>query len=412
MSTDAAIAIATQPVPPVDTPGEGVADPLAYDPQLCRARAWLAESAEGPLVQRALRLPPLGAGELDIEVTHCGLCHSDLHLLDDAWSNTKYPLVPGHEIVGTIRALGSDLRAPSAGGRWQVGMRVGVGWQRGACGHCDACARDEANLCSRLLATCADGIGGFASHVRIDHRYVFEIPDELASSDAAPLLCGGATVFAPLERFVARGARSVAVVGIGGLGHLAIAFARAMNCRVAAISSSPDKRAACLALGCSEFVEREDAAQLRKLRGQFDLVLVTAAGATDARLELSLLRRGGQMCILGAAAGRIELMSGVLVAKQLAVSGSFIAPPATIQRTLTFAAEHEIAPIVSALPFEAINRGIARARADRPCARIVFEHQGRESRSVGRDHAAQQARIESVETPACESAARPGQPED
>src|SRR5512139_2529524 len=209
--------------------------------------AYAAHARKGPLVPFVYDPSPLGPHDVEIRITHCGICHSDVHLVDGDWGVGSYPMVPGHEIVGTVAALGPEAR------HLETGQRVGVGWQRGACLGCDLCGTGDENLCPRNEATCVDHHGGFADRIRVDGRFAFPIPDALASENAAPLLCGGATVYSPLRRWVKPPMR-VGVVGIGGLGHLALQFARAMGCEVTAISSSPDKAAEARGFGAHHFL--------------------------------------------------------------------------------------------------------------------------------------------------------------
>ena len=165
------------------------------------------KSALKPFVYEPL---PLGPHDVEIRISHCGICHSDVHLVDGDWGMGSYPMVPGHEIVGTVTALGSEVR------HLEAGARVGVGWQRGACLACDSCIAGDENLCAQNVATCVGNYGGFADRVRLDGRFAFPIPEGIASENAAPLLCGGATVYSPLRRWV-RPSMRVGVVGIGGL---------------------------------------------------------------------------------------------------------------------------------------------------------------------------------------------------
>ncbi len=162
----------------------------------------------------------LGAQEVEIAITHCGICHSDLHLICNDWGISHYPFIPGHEIVGTVAAVGSDVRS------LQVGQRVGLGWQSNSCGECEWCTRGMENLCPSSEGTCVHRNGGYAERVRANARFVIPIPEALKSEHAAPLLCGGITVYNPLRTHGVNPSSRVGVIGIGGLGHMAIQFAR------------------------------------------------------------------------------------------------------------------------------------------------------------------------------------------
>ena len=205
----------------------------------------------------------------------------------------SYPMVPGHEIVGTVTALGPEVR------HLEAGARVGVGWQRGACLACDSCIAGDENLCAQNVATCVGNYGGFADRVRLDSRFAFPIPEGIASENAAPLLCGGATVYSPLRRWVKPSMR-VGVVGIGGLGHLGLQFAAAMGCEVTAISSTPDKEAEARGFGAHHFLATREAKALRSAASSLDFILSTVFATPDWDALLGALRPNGVLCLVGA----------------------------------------------------------------------------------------------------------------
>ena len=242
----------------------------------------------------------LGPYDVEIGITHCGLCHSDIHLIDNDWGMSAYPLVPGHEIVGTVRAAG-----PAAGG-FKPGQRVGVGWQRSSCLACEWCLRGKETCCARQEATCVGHHGGFATAIRTDSRFVYPIPEGLPSAAAAPLLCAGLTVYTPL-RLDAVAASRVGVIGIGGLGHLAILFARAFGCEVTAFSTSPAKEAEALRLGARHFVDSRDPARMAAASGSLDLLLSTVTTDLDWNAWLNLLRPMGVLTLVGASPGPIAV---------------------------------------------------------------------------------------------------------
>ena len=215
---------------------------------------------------------PLADDEVEIAISHCGICHSDVHLVDGEWGDW-FPLVPGHEIVGTV----------VTGKAFEPGERVGVGWQRSSCGECEYCRAGEEVLCDKHEATCQGNFGGFADRIRVNERFAFTIPDELPSETAAPLLCGGVTVYTPLRKFAGQGSR-VGVIGIGGLGHLALQFARALGCEVTALSRVADKEADARRFGADHFFTGGPA------KGSLDLVLNTAHAAPGMEAYLAALR--------------------------------------------------------------------------------------------------------------------------
>jgi uncharacterized zinc-type alcohol dehydrogenase-like protein len=297
--------------------------------------AYAARRKKSALAPFEYEPKPLGAHDVEIAITHCGICHSDVHLVDGDWGVGSYPMVPGHEIVGTVAVVGPEA-APL-----KPGDRVGVGWQRGACLRCDACLRGDENLCAGNVATCVDNHGGFADRIRLDGRFAFPIPASMASETAAPLLCGGITVYSPLRRWV-RPSMRVGVVGIGGLGHLALQFARAMGCEVAAISSSPDKEKAARSLGAHRFLATGERKALRSAAGTLDFVLSTVFVPPDWMGLLGALRPNGVLCLVGAPDEPISLPPHVLLSQKV-VTGSVIGGRPAIREMLDFAARHGVA---------------------------------------------------------------------
>jgi len=246
--------------------------------------AHAAREARAPLTPHTIETGPLRPFEVELAVTHCGICHSDIHLIDDDWHISRYPLVPGHEVVGTVQACGpavTDVR---------VGQRVGVGWQSGSCLACEWCLRGDEMCCAQEEATCVGRPGGFADRLRVDSRFAHPLPDALASEHAAPLLCAGITVYAPLAAGVQPGMR-VGVVGIGGLGHLALQFARAMGAEVTAFSTTPGKAAEAERFGAHHFVVSSDARQMEQAKGTLDYVLSTVTAPLDWPVWLDVLRQ-------------------------------------------------------------------------------------------------------------------------
>lgn len=309
---------------------------------------------------------PLGPHDIEIDITHCGICHSDLHLIDNDWGVSTYPLVPGHEIIGTVRATGPEVRG------LQSGQRVGVGWQRGACLECDPCVRGDEPFCAESQATCVGHFGGYADRIRVDGRFAFPIPEALDSENAAPLLCGGATVYSPLHHYGVRPHMRVGVIGIGGLGHLALQFARAFGCEVTAFSSSPDKADEAARFGAHHFVSSRSGEALAEVAGRFDFILSTVdAGGIDWPGYLQALRPNGRLCLVGVPAQPLSIPAGMLLARK-SVSGSMIAGRGTLREMLGFAARHRIVAQTETFPMREVNTALDRLRANEARYRIVL----------------------------------------
>ncbi len=334
---------------------------------MSRVHAFAALAARAPLVPYAYETPPFGDGEVELEVTHCGLCHSDVHLIDDAWHRSVFPLVPGHEIIGRVVDVGSAVSELA------VGQRAGIGWQRTACFACDACTSGRENLCPLQEATCIGHHGGLAERVRVDANFAFAIPDAIESAEAAPLLCGGVTVFAPLSRFGATAGRVVGVIGVGGLGHLAVRFAAALGCEVVAFSSSPDKDAAIRAMGAHEVVRSTDPRAVRAQAGRIDLLIATAPAQLDWIAYVQALRSGGVLCLVGAAPDLVRVPAAQLLTGQKAICGSDIGDRRTIRAMLEFAAGHGVRPTIETRPFHEVNLGLDQVRANQARYRVVMQ---------------------------------------
>ncbi|MEY3211143.1 MAG: hypothetical protein RIT28_1624 [Pseudomonadota bacterium] len=309
--------------------------------------------------------PPLGPYDIEIQITHCGVCHSDVHLIDDDWGLSQYPLVPGHEIVGTVQTTSPLL--PFA-----LGERVGVGWQRGACLHCAACIDGRDNDCPEAAPTCVGAQGGFADRVRVDGRFAARIPEAIPSALAAPLLCAGVTVFAPLRRLNVRATTRVGVIGIGGLGHLGLQFARSFGCQVTALSSSPDKEAEARSFGAEQFICTHDPGVMRAAAGSLDLLLNATHVDLDWGAYLELLSPGGTLCFLGTPPSEVIIPPSALFACKT-VTASLIGSRSTVREMLAHAARHGVRPQVELLPMRAAQEAVERVRANKARYRIVLE---------------------------------------
>jgi uncharacterized zinc-type alcohol dehydrogenase-like protein len=310
----------------------------------------------------------LKSHDVEIKISHCGICYSDIHLIDDDWKRSKYPFVPGHEIVGTISALGSQVSG------LKLGQRVGVGWQRSACQVCEFCQEGNQNLCQAQEAICVGNHGGFADLIRTDSRFVFALPDNLPSANVAPLLCGGATVFAPLQRFGVGKKHKVGVIGIGGLGHIALLFLRALGCEVTAFSSSENKRDEALKMGANHFVSSIQPREILKQAGKFDLLLSTVHAKLDWVSYIQTVRPNGALCFVGAPPGMLSIPTALLITAQRTICGSDIASPKTISEMLNFADQHRILPQIETAPMSSVNDGIARLRENKVRYRMVLEN--------------------------------------
>lgn len=327
--------------------------------------AYAALEAKARLVPWSYEPGALGPHDVDLEVTHCGLCFSDVHLIDDDWKKSVYPLVPGHEVIGRVLARGGEVR------HLAIGQRVGVGWQHGACLQCELCLAGHENLCPTQTATATGHYGGLGQRMIADARFALPVPDALDSASAAPLLCGGVTVYSPMRRFGVTGASRVGVIGIGGLGSMAIAIARSLGAEVTAFTSTPAKRDEALRMGAHAAVPSTEVREVKKLAGRFDLLLSTVHVRLDYVSYLQALRPNGALVLLGGGTGLISVSQPALLGQRILTTGE-IGTRAGIAELLDLAARHAIRPIIEVSPMSESQAAVDRLRANQVRYRAVL----------------------------------------
>ena len=310
----------------------------------------------------------LGPQDVEIEVLHCGICHSDLSMAENEWGITQYPLVAGHEVVGKIAAVGEGVTHLSEG------QTVGLGWHCGYCGTCYSCQSGDPNLCATAAGTIVAHHGGFADRVRADAASVVPIPDGLDLLSAGPLFCGGITVFNPIVQFDLKGTDRVAVIGIGGLGHLALQFLNAWGCDVTAFTSSEAKRQEALELGAHQTLNSRDAKELEAAAGSFDLIISTVNVKLDWNLYINTLKPKGRLHIVGATLEPLDISAFPLIMGQRSISGSPVGSPATISRMLDFANLHGIKAQTESYPMTEINAAFEHLKSGNARYRIVLSN--------------------------------------
>ena len=308
----------------------------------------------------------LRADEVEIKISHCGVCFSDVHLIDNDWGMSKYPFIPGHEIIGAVVAVGSAVK------NLVVGDRVGVGWQADSCGICEWCRRGEEHLCLKSQPTCVGRNGGFADKIRVNWRFAIPVPAALDSEHAAPLLCGGITVYSPLRNHGVRPSSRVGVIGIGGLGHLGIQFAKAFGAEVTAFSTSKDKEEEARTLGAHQFVNTRDAGALKKVAGSFDLLLSTVSADQDWQSYIGALRPKGMLCIVGASPSPIQVQGFSLIGGQKAISGSPTGSPTDLFEMLDVAARHGVKAVTERFAMSKANDAVAKVKKNQVRYRAVL----------------------------------------
>jgi uncharacterized zinc-type alcohol dehydrogenase-like protein len=294
------------------------------------------------------------------------VCHSDVHLIDNDWGISKYPFIPGHEIIGTVVAVGSDVKDRT------MGERVGVGWQADSCGICEWCRQGQEHLCAKSQPTCVGRNGGFADRVRVNSRFAIPIPTALESEDAAPLMCAGITVYAPLRNHGVRPSSRVGVIGIGGLGHIGVQFAKAFGAEVTAFSTSKDKEAEAKTLGAHNFVNTRDTGALKKVAGSFDFLLSTVSADQDWQAYVNALRPKGTLCLVGAAPSPIQIQASSLVLTQRAIAGSPVGSPYDLAEMLDVAARHGVKAITELFAMAKANDAVTKVKKNQVRYRAVL----------------------------------------
>jgi uncharacterized zinc-type alcohol dehydrogenase-like protein len=329
-------------------------------------KAYAASASGGALKPFEYDPGPLGAHDVEIEVEHCGICHSDLSMLDNEWGIAKFPLVPGHEVVGTISAVGPGVSSLKAG------QQVGLGWHSGYCLTCSTCMSGDHNLCAHAQATIVGRHGGFADKVRAHASSVVPLPGNIDLQSAGPLFCGGITVFNPLIQFGVKPTDRVAVIGIGGLGHMALQFLNAWGCEVTAFTSSESKKTEAFDLGAHQTVNSRDPNDIAAAAGQFDMLISTVNVKLDWNAYVATLKPKGRLHFVGAALEPLDLSLFPLLMGQRSISASPVGSPVNIARMLDFAVRHDIKPVIETYPMERVNEALERLRSGQARYRIVL----------------------------------------
>lgn len=328
--------------------------------------AFAVMQARGPLEAFQYDPGPIGHTEVEIDVEYCGVCHSDLSMIDNDWGRSAYPLVPGHEVIGTVAATGAGVKTLA------VGDVVGLGWHSQYCMACSLCETGDHNLCLSAQPTIVGRHGGFADKVRASAASVVKLPPGIDKATAGPLFCAGITVFNPLLQFNIQATDRVAVIGIGGLGHLALKFLKAWGCEATAFTSTESKRREALDMGASHTIDSTDPAAIRQHANAFDLILSTVDVKLDWSDFLLTLKPRGRLHFVGIPLQPLDIAVVSLLRGQKSVSASPVGSPASIAQMLDFAALHGIRPEVEEYPASRINEAMARVRSGAARYRVVL----------------------------------------
>lgn len=340
-----------------------------------RVNAYAAPAAGQPLTPIVIERREVGPNDVLIQIEYAGICHSDIHTVNGDWGPQPFPVVPGHEIVGLVTQVGADVT------RHKVGDRVGVGCMVNSCGECANCTRGDEQYCLKGMvgtyaATDRDGTatqGGYSTHVVVDSEFVLRVPEGLEPAAAAPLLCAGITTYAPLRHWNAGPGKKVAVVGLGGLGHMAVKIAHALGAEVTVLSQSLKKQEDGLRLGADHYFATSDPSTFEQLSSRFDLIVNTVSAAIDLDAYLGLLAVDGTLVNVGAPADPLSLNVFSLIGGRRSFAGSMIGGVALTQEMLDFCAEHNIGAEIEVIAADKINEAYQRVLASDVRYRFVID---------------------------------------
>lgn len=324
--------------------------------------AYAAASATDRVAPFTIRRREPGPHDVLIDILFCGVCHSDIHQARNEWANSVYPMVPGHEIVGKVIGIGNKVT------KWKNGDTVGVGCFVDSCRECKPCRAGDEQYCERGMAPTYNGYerdgktptyGGYSARITVDENYVLQIPKGLSLEGAAPLLCAGITTYSPFKHFGVKAGDKVAVVGLGGLGHMGVKIAKALGANVTVLSHSPSKRDDALRLGADDFLATRDASIFEKNASRFDFILDTVSAQHDYNAYLNMLRLDGTMVLVGLP-DPSPLSAGPLISARRRLAGSMIGGIRETQEMLDFCARHGIVSDVEVIPIQQINEAYER----------------------------------------------------
>lgn len=344
---------------------------------MIKSTSYAGFDATSPLKFYSFDRRNVNDNDVHIEISYCGICHSDLHTVRNEWGGAKYPLVPGHEIVGTVKTTGSKVK------KFKVGDTVGVGCMVNSCGNCACCKDHLEQFClNGMIATYnsidKDGTitkGGYSDHIVVDEKFVLTIPAHLPLANTAPLLCAGITTYSPLKHWKITRGHKVGIVGLGGLGHMGVKLAHSFGAQVVVFTTSPNKKEDALRLGADEVVISNNATEMRSHANSLDFILDTVSAQHDVASYMNLLKHDATLCMVGAAPNPHSIPSGALIWGRKSLSGSLIGGIAETQEMLDYCGKQTITSDIELIPIQKINTAYERLLKNDVKYRFVIDIQ-------------------------------------
>lgn len=340
------------------------------------AKAYAAQNATTPLAPWTFERREPGPHDVQFEILYCGVCHSDIHQVRDEWGGSIFPMVPGHEIVGRVTKVGDKVT------KFKVGDLAAVGCLVDSCRKCESCKEDQEQYCENGSTGTYNSLeqdkktptyGGYSSSIVTDEAFVLRVSDKLPLANVAPLLCAGITTYSPLRHWKVGKGHKVAVMGLGGLGHMAVKFAASFGAEVTMLSTSPGKEADARALGAHKFILTTDKAQVKSVRSYFDFIIDTVSAPHDYNMVLSMLKTSGVQICVGIPPTPLEIYGFSLIAKRRSLAGSMIGGIAETQEMLDYCAEHNIVSDVEVIAMKDINHAYDRMMKNDVRYRFVID---------------------------------------
>ncbi len=328
-----------------------------------KVHGYAAEQAKAALAPHSFERRDPGPFDVVVDINYCGICHTDIHQVGDEWGGSVYPMVPGHEITGIVSQVGQKVT------RYKIGDKVGVGCFIDSCRKCEPCRKNLEQYCLEGMTTTYNGIerdgktptqGGYSNKIVVDENYVLRIPDNLPLDKTAPLLCAGITLYSPLVHWKAGPGKKVAIIGLGGIGHMGVKIAHALGAEVTVLSHSLKKQQDGIKLGADHFYATSDPKTFEKLKGYFDLIINTVSAELDWNQYLELLALDGTMVVVGIPVDQTPIGSFPLVAGRRSIAGSLIGGIKETQEMLDFCSKHNIASEIELIPIQKVNEAYKR----------------------------------------------------